>query len=123
MGPMTQRLADLPVLASRPDEIEAKLYNLWRRLRLRVGPHVELPLVGLTPMRLVLEDGAWCIVDESRHDVPVLAWTEFSALKSRSSLHHPISCQLNYYHYMASSLRAPALDRLETSLTQRLKRL
>jgi hypothetical protein len=119
---ITRRLADMPVLAARPDEIDAGLYNLWRRLRLRTGPHVEFPLPGKPGMRIVLEDAAWCILDGSRHDVPVLAWVEFSALRSRSSLHEPIRCTLNFYHYMASSLRAPALAHLGHVLKERLRR-
>ncbi len=119
---LSDKLRGMPVLAIRPDEIDARLYNMWRRLRLRTGPHVEFPLHGLSGMRLILEDDAWCVVDETRHDVPVLAWTDFAALKSRQSLHEPIACRLNHFHYMATSLRGPTLDRLEGLLASRLSR-
>ena len=120
--PLTARLRDLPVLAQREDELPAAIYNLWRRLRLREGPHVELALPGLKEMRLVLEDAAWAVVDSNRHDVPVLAWVEFSALRSRSALHEPIRCKVNYYHHMASGVRARALQQMEEMLTRRLSR-
>ncbi len=119
---IARRLRDVPVLAARPDRIDARIYNLWRRLRLRTGPHAEFPLPGMPGMHLILEDPAWCIIDETRHGVPVLAWTDFSALKCRASLHEDISCTLNYYHYMATHLRAPAMKCLSSALADRLSR-
>ncbi len=116
------RLEGLPVLARREDAIEAATYNLWRRLRLREGAHVELALPGLKEMRLVLEDAAWAVLDTNRNDVPVLAWVEFSALKSRADLHRPIACHVQYYHYMASHVRARALEMLPGLLERRLAR-
>ncbi len=116
------RLEGVPVLARRADAVDAATYNLWRRLRLREGPHVELALPGLKEMRLVLEDAAWAVVDTNRNDVPVLAWVEFSALKSRSSLHEPIGCHVQYYHYMASHVRARTLELLPDILERRLRR-
>ncbi len=120
--PLLARIEGLPILAQREDAIDANVYNLWRRLRLREGPHVELSLPGLKEMRLVLEDAAWAVVDGNRHDVPVLAWVDFAALKSRSSLHEPIACKVNYYHYMASHVRGKALERMEQAITRRLSR-
>ncbi len=116
------RLENLPVLARREDAIEAAIYNLWRRLRLREGAHVELALPGLKEMQLVMEDAAWAVVDSNRNDVPVLAWVEFSALKSRADLHRPITCHVHYYHYMASHLRARTLQILPDLLQRRLAR-
>ena len=116
------RLEGMPVLARRADAVDAATYNLWRRLRLREGPHVELALPGLKEMRLVLEDAAWAVVDTNRNHVPVLAWVEFSALKSRSDLHRPIACHVHYYHYMASHVRARALELLPGLLQRRLQR-
>ena len=116
------RIQGLPILAQRDDAIDATIYNLWRRIRLREGPHVELPLPGLKEMRLVLEEAVWAVVDSNRNDVPVLAWVEFAALRSRSSLHRPIACKVNYYHYMASHVRGRALERMHGLLERRLAR-
>lgn len=116
---MSTRIGDLPVFAARPERIEAPLYNLWRRARRRFGCPLNLELPGMKEMALVLDDEAWVVVDRRQFDVPVLAWVDFED-QGRDSLHAPVACTLNYYHYMASQLRARVLDLMSETLTARL---
>ncbi len=87
---------------------------------MRLGTPIHLCLRDLKEMELVLEHDAWVIIDHNRHEVPVLAWTHFSPPRDRG-IHEPVPCKLNYYHFLASSLRAPALDYLLTGLEKRLR--
>ncbi|GAB4351237.1 MAG: hypothetical protein Kow006_15020 [Gammaproteobacteria bacterium] len=115
MTSMASRIDDIPVFAARPDRIDAPLYNLWRRARKHLHPPLRLQLPDLKEMALIVEDQAWVVVDQNRADVPVLAWVDFQD-KGRDALHEPVPCTLNYYHFMASHLRAKVLECLEGAL-------
>ncbi len=117
---MTTRITDMPVMASRPAEIEASVYNLWRRSRMHFGPHTRLDIPDLPQMVLILDEDSWVVVNERQYDLPILAWVDFQDAH-RDSLHKPIACTLNYYHYMASSIRAKVLDRMAEILECHLK--
>ena len=65
-------------------------------------------------------DDYWVIVDLSRNSALVLAWIDLKD-QDRSSLHKPISCKLNYYHFAASAIRAKSLGLMEEILSARLK--
>jgi len=118
---MGRLIEDIPVFAARCDVVPARHYNLWRRARMRLGTPIAIGLPELKEMELILEHDAWVVIDHNRHQVPVLAWTAFSPPPERG-LHEPVPCTLNYYHFMASSLRAPVLDYLFTGLEKRLRR-
>ncbi|MCP5369052.1 MAG: hypothetical protein H6907_07540 [Hyphomicrobiales bacterium] len=117
---MDARLADMPIMAQRPDRLEAEVFNVWRRARQRWGDRLRLGDLGLKEMQVVLTDRYWVCVDALRHDCPVLAWVDIEDA-GRDSLHLPIPCKLNYYHFAASALRAKVLDRVREVLEQRLK--
>lgn len=112
---MSHWLDGVPVFAERTDEVEARLYNLWRRARLHLELPLRLPLPELTGMVMLLDEESWVCVDERLNDVPVLAWIGFED-RHRDALHLPVRCRLNYYHYAASKIRAEALAELETVL-------
>ncbi len=112
---MSHWLDGVPVFAERTDEVEARLYNLWRRARLHLELPLRLPLPELTGMVMLLDERGWVCVDERLNDVPVLAWIEFED-RHRDALHLPVRCRLNYYHYAASKIRAEALAELEAVL-------
>ena len=116
---MTTRIDDMPVYAARADHLDAALYNLWRRSRLRLGSPLRLPLPGLKQMVLILDDDSWVVVDEVQYDLPVLAWVNFRD-HGRDNLYKPIPCTLNYYHYMASRLRGKVLVLMGEALEARL---
>ena len=116
---MATRIDDLPVIATRPDQLEAALYNLWRRARQRFGTPLRIELPGLKEMALLLEDDAWVVVDQRQYDLPILAWVEFAS-QGRDALHEPVRCTLNYYHFMASQLRAKVLGLMQENLETRL---
>ncbi len=117
---MGQRIDGLPVFAQRDDLVPATHYNLWRRSRIHLGTPQCIRLRELKEMELILEHDAWVVVDNNRGQVPVLAWTDFRPSPERG-LHEPVACHLNFYHFMATSLRQPALDYLYSELEKRLK--
>ncbi|HEC20530.1 MAG TPA: hypothetical protein ENI97_14530 [Gammaproteobacteria bacterium] len=112
---MTTRIVDMPVLASRPAELEAGIYNLWRRARLHLGIPLRLALPGMAQMVLILDEDSWVVVNENQSDLPILAWVDFQD-SHRDNLYKPIPCTLNFYHYMASSLRGKVLTCMEREL-------
>lgn len=105
---MTTRIGDMQVIAARHCELEASLYNLWRRARLHLGSPLRLPMPDLKQMVLILEDDSWVVVDEVQYDLPVLAWVNFQD-RHRDNIYKPVPCTLNFYHYMASSIRGKVL--------------
>jgi len=117
---MDARLADMPIMAQRPDRIDARYYNVWRRARKRWGSPIRLDGLGLKQMEMVLTDRYWVCVDAFQHDCPILAWVDIEDA-DRDSLHMPIPCKLNYYHFAASAVRGRVLDAVEAALNTRLK--
>ena len=116
---MPTRLDEVPVYASRPDRIEARHYNLWRRARKRFGRPLRLELPGVSGMELILDDSEWVVVDVRQFDLPILAWVDFQDT-GRDALHAPVPCTLNFYHFAATRFRAKVLDILEQALEARL---
>jgi hypothetical protein len=119
---MSRRLQGIPVFAARDDAVPARLYNLWRRARMRRALPLRLRLPGLKEMGLILDPDAWIVVDGNRSDVPVLAWVHFQD-RHRDALHTPVPCTLHYYHFMASGLRGEVLALMEKELERQLRRL
>lgn len=117
---MSTRIGDLPVIATRPDRMEAATYNLWRRARRRFRPPLRIALPGLKEMALIMDDDAWVVVDQRQYDLPILAWVDFAA-QGRDALHEPVACTLNYYHFMASQLRGKVLGLMQQDLERRLR--
>jgi hypothetical protein len=62
-------------------------------------------------MALVLDDHYWMVVDGEMNDLPIAAWTGFSA---RSSLHEPVHCRLRQYHAQAGLLVESVAALLDT---------
>jgi len=114
------RVADVPFYAQRDDEVEAKLYNLWRRAKLHFPLPIRVPLIDYPHMTMVLEEHEWVCVDDANNDLPVLAWVAFED-HGRDALHQPVKCKLNYYHFAASKVRAHSLELMQEELEKRLK--
>ncbi|RMH20241.1 MAG: hypothetical protein D6698_04630 [Gammaproteobacteria bacterium] len=110
---------DMPVLVSRDVEIESVLYNLWRRARLHLALPIRFAIPVTGKMILIVEAESWIVVDGNRNDLPILAWVDFQD-KGRDSLHTPVQCTLNYYHYLASRIRVLALQTLQEGLEKSL---
>ncbi|HFD79990.1 MAG TPA: hypothetical protein ENK05_06315 [Gammaproteobacteria bacterium] len=115
----TTRIHDMPVYAARTEQVDAALYNLWRRARLHLRMPLRIELDGGGQMALIVEEDAWVVVDQQQYDLPVLAWVDFEDA-GRTTLHTPVSCTMNYYHYMAAHLRERALAGMEQALGSRL---
>jgi len=116
---MVTRINDMPVYAARADQVDASLYNLWRRARLHLEIPLRIELPGLKQMVLVLDDDSWVVVDQCQYDLPVLAWVGFQDT-GRTALHRPVTCTMNFYHYMASHLRKKVLIHMGEALQERL---
>jgi len=119
---MTTRINDMPVYAAHQVEMEASLYNLWRRARLHLPMPLRIELPSLKQMALILEEDSWVVVDQTQYDLPVLAWIEFQD-SGRSSLHTPVVCSMNYYHHMAGHLREKVLMLMQDALQARLNKV
>ncbi len=116
---MVTRIHDMPVYESRTEMLDASIYNLWRRARLHITMPLRIEMPELKQMALILEEDSWVVVDQCQYDLPVLAWVEFQD-SERSSLHTPVSCTLNYYHYLASQIREKVLLLMSKDLEARL---
>jgi len=116
---MVTRINDMPVYGAQTEQMEASLYNLWRRARLHLDMPLRIDLPGLKQMVLIVEDDCWVVVDQSQYDLPVLAWVDFQDT-GRTTLHKPVTCTLNFYHYLASHLREKVLARMGEALKARL---
>jgi len=109
------RLEGVPCYSREDAEVDAKLYNLWRRAKLHFSLPMRLPLTGYQGLVMLVEEHAWVCVDETQNDIPVLAWLAF-ADQNRDTLHLPVKCQLNYYHHAASIIRQHTLELMQQEL-------
>ncbi len=117
---MVTRIHDMPVYETRTVELDASLYNLWRRARMHITMPLRIELPELKQMALIIENDCWVVVDQCQYDLPVLAWLEFQD-SGRTSLHTPVACTMNYYHHLASHLREKVLTQMNETLETRLK--
>lgn len=117
---MATRLEDVPVIKVKPSTIEAEIYNRIRLGLMRLENPLRLTLPGLRGMDVLLDNKAWVCVDRTLYDLPVLAWTEFDT-QSRTGLHLPIACRVNYYHIHANVIAETVLATTDRLLKERLK--
>lgn len=113
------RVEGMPVYAQYDELVSAKLYNLWRRLKLHFVLPLRVSLEGYRNLVMVLEEHEWVCADESQNDMPVLAWLEFED-QGREAIHLPVKCKLNHYHYAASKVQARSLELMEEALEKKL---
>ena len=116
---MVTRIHDMPVYETRTEELDAAVYNLWRRARLHLTMPLRIELPELKQMALIVENDCWVLVDQCQYDLPVMAWLDFQD-SGRSTLHTPVTCTLNYYHYLASHLQEKVLALMSQALETRL---
>ena len=103
-------------LSAWPTKVEARLYNLSKRAMARLGGELRFSMRGLKTLDLIVQDGAWIIVDRALNDVPIAAWTDFQDSENRA-LHKPVICELRYYHGHAGLVIKKALRRMEEELS------
>lgn len=113
------RVDDVPVYEQRSDAIEAKLYNLWRRAKMHFAMPLRLEFDELPGVAMILDRDEWACVNTHQNDLPLLAWVEFED-QGRDTLHTPVPCKLNYYHYAASKYRGRVLQLMGVALERRL---
>ncbi len=68
---------------------------------------------------MILDEHEWVCADENQNDIPILAWVEFED-RGRDTLHLPVKCKLNYYHFAASKVRSHSLEMMQDELEKRL---
>jgi len=116
---MVTRIHDMPVYATRCDEVQPSLYNLWRRARLHDLLPLRFDLPGMLQMTLIIEQDCWVVVDQNQYDLPVMAWVDFQD-EHRDSLHTAVTCTINYYHYLANQLQGKILQLMTEYLQTQL---
>ncbi len=119
---MGSRLEGVPALARRRDQVPAACWNLWRRARKRLPLPLRLPLPGLHAMALELEREAWICLERRAAEVPVIAWVAFDEA-ARAGIHEPVPCEVLYFHFAASKLRARVLELMVRELGAALDRV
>jgi hypothetical protein len=72
------------------------------------------------PLDLIIQKGAWVIVDIILNEAPVIAWTNFET-KSRDNLHELTRCEIRFFHYAASMIHNRTLETIELILGEALE--
>lgn len=109
-------------LRTMPKSIEASIYNHVRLALRRLGSPLRVAVPDHRGLEIILDDHEWLCVDANSDDQPVMAWLNFNA-HHRDNLHEPVSCTLELYHRFAGLVMGSALDSLDETLTDRLKRV
>jgi hypothetical protein len=110
---------EFPPLRSLPKRLEAAYYNRVRLALRRLGRPLRVALPQHRGLEAILDNDAWVCVDTTRDDLPVLAWRAFGT-HGRDSLHKPVDCRLELYHWHAGLIMGTALEALDTALRARL---
>ena len=119
---MSSRLDDIPIFEQRETAVAAADFNLVQIALNRLGEPLRIPLTGLRSLELILERGAWIVVDRDLNEIPVLAWTDFHT-EERATLHEPILCLLKTYHIHAPMILAAVTEFMEQDLARRIAEL
>ncbi|HGG59637.1 MAG TPA: hypothetical protein ENK26_06925 [Gammaproteobacteria bacterium] len=114
------RSTEVPPYETTRATVDARLYNLWRRARLRLALPLRFPLKDYYGLIMLIDNDEWLLANEKQYDLPVICWREFRD-QGRDALHTPVECTLLYYHYGARRFRQPALSALESELRQCLQ--
>jgi len=109
------RVDSTPVYQQRTDQIEANLYNLWRRVRSRYKLPIRIEPQDNPGIAIILEDGIWLCVNARANDMPILAWLDFKD-HEQDALFSPVACTINYYHFAATRYRHYTLQAMHPAL-------
>ena len=113
------RVKDVPVFEQCEYELEARLYNLWRRAKLHIPFPIRISLPEFKGVVMILEEHEWVVVNEQQEDLPIIAWIDFED-HGRDSLHTPVKCKINYYHFAAKKLQDRVLEVMHDELEEQL---
>lgn len=114
---MKSQLPNLAVYRSEPCLLEAAHYNRVRLL-LSHGDSPQWELLGGHGVEFRLERNLWLCIDRRLNDAPLLAWTDFDAV--RHSLHAPLRCRRILYSAYAGIMANRVLADLARRVTLRL---
>jgi len=112
---MMQRLHDIPVYSTLETQVPAEYYNRIKLTTLRLGGAVRFGLKGFQYVDVIIDNDSWVCVDTSLDDLPMVAWVDFN-VRGRDNLYQPITCTLNYYHYMSGLIARDALPNIDAHL-------
>lgn len=119
---MSSHLNDIPIFEQQASRVAAADFNLVQIALNRLGEPLRIPLTGLRSLDLILERGAWIVVDRNLNEIPVLAWTDFQT-EGRGTLHEPIPCLLKTYHIHAPMILTQVTEFMEQDLARRIAEL
>lgn len=117
---MYTRHDELPNLSAWPSRVEARYFNVACRALTRKPAGYRLELPGLKSMDMILQAGAWIVVDGAHNDVPVLSWSGFDCDGTRA-LHEPVACELRYFHGHAGMIVNKCLAAMEEVLRKMME--
>ena len=108
---------EVPVLNSKPGEVDAHYYNVAKIALKRIGEQVRFKIPALNHLDLIIQEDAWIVVDRVLHDMPVACWTDFQ-FEGRDNLHEPVSCEIRIFHFAARTILETTLDAMEELLRE-----
>ncbi|MEJ2106509.1 MAG: hypothetical protein P8X48_04140 [Acidiferrobacteraceae bacterium] len=117
---MRTRVDDMPVYESMSTMVDAAHYNRIHIALGRIGSPLRYNLPRLRGLEIVLDQRLWVVVDGTRQDLPVLAWSDFEAA-AREGIDRPVSCRLRLYHAQGGIITTSALDQLSEALERDLQ--
>lgn len=111
---------EVPTLSTRPARVEAAYYNHVQVALKRIDSQIRLRIPKLKHLDLILQEGAWIVVDRVLNDIPIAAWCEFNS-KHRNNLHQPVPCTIRLYHYAATMILRRTLESMDEIINDQLK--
>lgn len=118
---MRTRLDGMPVYESMSTMVDAAHYNRIHLALARIGSPLRYNLPRLRGLEILLEKHLWVVVDATRGDLPVLAWSDFE-IAERGGIDQAVTCRLRLYHAHGGIITTPALDQVNEALERDLQR-
>jgi hypothetical protein len=116
---MKTRLDNMPVYESMGTMVDAVHYNRIHIALSRLGSPLRYDLPRLRGLDILLDERLWVVVDATRVDLPVLAWSDFE-VAAREGIDRPVPCRLRLYHAQGGIITTSALDQLSEALERDL---
>ena len=116
---MYTRHNEVQPFKSTSSEINAVFYNHVQTGLKRINKQLRYKIPTLKHLYLILQQDAWIVVDAVLNDMPILAWTNFQT-EHRETLHEPIKCEVDYFHFAANKILDKTLEAMELLLGEEL---
>jgi len=116
---MYTRHNEIQPLQSTSGNVSAVYYNHVKTALKRINKSLRYKIPTLKHLDLILQEDAWIVVDVVLNDMPILAWSEFQT-EHRETLHEPIKCEVDFFHYAAEMIMDKTLEAMELLLGEEL---